>query len=142
LVLRNPGRSSPWVRIEDRPHPLEQPLGPALAAELDAVDRLSEMSDDQVLQYRWRLADDVVEETTGIPGQADPQHILLRQQRGFRRAIAVDTATAGILGACDGELSLTEIIASVAQLIGTDPAQLTREAVPRARELLLDGFLR
>ena len=42
LVLRNAGRSHPWVRIEDWPHPLEQPIGPALAAELDAVDRLAE----------------------------------------------------------------------------------------------------
>ena len=86
------------------------------------MDRLAEMGDDQLLQTRWRLADDVVEETTGIPGQADPQHIVLRQQRGFRRALAVDTATAGILGACDGELTLAEIIASVAQLTGGRPA--------------------
>jgi methylase of polypeptide subunit release factors len=142
LVLRNAGRSSPWVRIEDWPHPLEQPLGPTLAAELDAVDRLAAMGDDELLQTRWRLAEDVVEETSGYPGQADPQHIVLRQQRGFRRAIAVDTATAGILGACDGELTLAEIIAAVGRLASADPVVLARETVPRVRGLLLDGVLR
>jgi hypothetical protein len=142
LMLRNAGRSQPSVRIEDWPHPLEQPIGPALAAELDAVDRLAEMGEDEVLQHRWRLADDVVEETTGIPGQSDPQHIVLRQQRGFRRAFALDTATAGILGACDGELTLAEIIAAVTGLVDADSETLTREIVSRIHGLVLDGFLR
>jgi hypothetical protein len=141
LVLRNAGRAQPRVRIEDWPHPLEQPIGPAHSAELDAIDRLAGMRDEQLLQSRWRLADDVIEETTGIPGQADPQRIVLRQQRGFRRATAVDTATAGILGACDGELTLTEIIAAVSGLVAADPGALTQETVPRVRELVLDGFL-
>ena len=41
---------------------------------------------------------------------ADPEHLVFRQQRGFRRAVALDTATAGILGACDGELTLGRIV--------------------------------
>ena len=141
LVLRNVGRAQPWIRIEDWPHPLAQPIGPTLAAELDAIDRLSGMGDDQVLQTRWRLAEDVVEESTGRPGQADPEHIVLRQQVGFRRAFALDTATAGILGACDGELTLAEIIAAVSDLIGADPAALTQDTLERVREFVLDGLL-
>jgi hypothetical protein len=142
LVLRNAGRTEPWVRVEDWPHPLEQPIGSALAAELDAVDRLSAMSDEQVLQTRWRLADDAVEETTGLPGRADPQHIVLRQQVGLRRAYALDTATAGILGACDGGLTLAEIIAAVSALVSADPTALTRDTLKRVRGLVFDGLLR
>jgi methylase of polypeptide subunit release factors len=142
LVLRNAGRRKPWVRIEDWPHPLEQPIGPALAAELDAVDLLAEMTDDRILQRRWRLAEDAVEETTGRPGQADPQHIVLRQQVGLRRAYALDTATAGILGACDGELTLAEIITAVSGLIGADPAALAGDTLQRVRGFVLDGLLR
>jgi hypothetical protein len=142
LVLRNAGRSSPWVRLEDWPHPLGQPIGPAVAAELDAVDRLAAMGDELLLQTRWRLAGDVVEETTGHPGQADPQRIVLRQQGGFRRAIAVDTATAGILGACDGELTLAEIITPVAQLLGLDRIPLAADILMRLPNLVVDGWLR
>jgi hypothetical protein len=142
LVLRNAGRRKPWLRIEDWPHPLEQPIGPALAAELDAVDLLAGMTDDQILQRRWRLAEDAVEETTGRPGQADPQHIVLRQQVGLRRAYALDTATAGILGACDGELTLAEIITAVSGLIGADPAALAGDTLQRVRGFVLDGLLR
>ena len=66
---------------------------------------------------------------------------MLRQQVGFRRAFALDTATAGILGACDGELTLAEIIAAVSDLIGADPAALTQDTLERVREFVLDGLL-
>ena len=141
LTLRRTGRT-PSVRIEDWPHPVEQPIAPALSAGLDAVDRLSGMDDDQVLAGRWRLADDVVEETTGPPGAADPEHVVFRQQRGFRRAVALDTATAGILGACDGELTLAQIVASVASLLGVGTETLAAATVERVRTLVVDGFLR
>ena len=88
LTLRRTART-PSVRIEDWPHPVEQPIAPALAAGLHAVDRLADLTDAEILATRWRLADDVVQETTGRPGEADPEHVVFRQQRGFRRAIAV-----------------------------------------------------
>ena len=97
-----PGAVSPSVRIEHWPYPIEQPIGPALAASLTAVDREARLTDNDLLATRWTIADDVIEESQGLPGAADPQHLVFRQQRGFRRAIELDTAMAGILGACDG----------------------------------------
>ena len=141
LTLRRTGRT-PSVRIEDWPHPVEQPIAPALDAGLSAVDRLAEMTDEMILATRWHLADDVVQETTGPPGVADPEHVVFRQQRGFRRAVALDTATAGILGACDGELTLDQIVASVAGLLEADVNPLRHETVARVRTLVVDGFVR
>ena len=141
LTLRRTART-PSVRIEDWPHPVEQPIAPALDAGLRAVDRLAELTGEQILASRWRLADDVVEETTGRPGEADPEHLVLRQQRGFRRAVALDTATAGILGACDGELTLSRIVESVAGLLEVDVDPLRHETVARVRTLVVDGFVR
>ncbi len=140
LTLRRRGRT-PSVRIEDWPHPVEQPIAPALAADLDAVDRLAGLTDEQILAGRWRLATDVVEETTGRPGAADPEHLVFRQQRGFRRAMSLDTATAGILGACDGELTLAQIVASVAGLLDVEETALTRQTVDRVRMLVAEGWL-
>ena len=48
---------------------------------------------------------DVVQETLGEPGAEDPETIVLRQQRGLRRARQVDTVEAALVGACDGELT-------------------------------------
>lgn len=103
---------------------------------------LRSLSDQELLQRRWRLADDVVEETTGQPGQADPQHIVFRQQRGFRRARTVDTETAAILGACDGELTLDQILGSVAELLGTDGASVRTRILAALDELIVDAYLR
>ena len=62
-----------------------------------AVD-LARSSDADLLAYDWQLAEDVAEETRGSPGAADPRTIVLRQQRGFRRALQADTALAAVLG--------------------------------------------
>ena len=119
----------------------QQPIAPALEAELAAVRLERRLGDDEVLGRRWLLSSDVLEETTGVPGAADPQHIVLRQQRGFRRAVEVGTGLAGVLGACDGELTLAQVIASVAGLLDVDAPALAAELLPQVRQLVVDGFL-
>ncbi|MET0692503.1 MAG: methyltransferase [Propionibacteriaceae bacterium] len=141
IVLRNAGRTDPWIQIEDWPYAVEQPIGPALAAEMGAVDLSRNLTDAELLAWNWVLADDIVEESFGAPGGADPQRIVHRQQRGFRRAVEVDTALGGILGACDGDLPLGLIIESVAGILGVDAVPLTAEVLPRIRSLVVDGFL-
>jgi methylase of polypeptide subunit release factors len=141
LMLHRAGRDQPDVRIEDWPYPLEQPMGEFLATEREFVDLERRLSDQQLLDRRWVLAPDVIEETSGRPGATDPEHLMFRQQRGFRRAVALDTATAGILGACDGELTLGQIVDSVAQLLSVEPGNLTGQAIARIRPLIVDGLI-
>ncbi len=141
LVLHRTDRAVPHVVVEHWPHPLEQPIAPALEAELVAVDLLAGLDDQALLTRTWTLASDVVEETQGAPGLADPQHLVFRQQRGFRRAVQLDTAMAGVLGACDGELRLDQIVTSVARLLEIDPATLAAQMVPQVRTLVRDGLL-
>lgn len=141
LTLRKTHRADPWLEIEDWPHPIEQPIGPAIAAGLTAVELEWSLSDDDLLARSWVLAPDIVEETLGLPGGAGPQQIVHRQQRGFRRAVEVDTALGGILGACDGELQLSRIVDSVADILGADAELLADETVPTIRRLVRQGFL-
>lgn len=139
LLLTRAGRDDPWQRYEDWPYGVEQPIAPALAAEAGWVSA-SRLSDDALLARAWELTGDVVEETTGQPGAADPQHIVLRQQRGFRRAVEADTALAGVLGACDGDLPLGDIVDALAGLVGVDAADLRADVLPRFRTLVTDGW--
>ena len=141
LLARRTDAARPYRRLESWPYAVEQPLAPALAAELDAVRRDQEMTDADILSRRWRLAADVGEESFGVPGAADPTRIVLRQQRGLRRAVAVDTAQAAVLGACDGDLELGRIVDTVADLLGLDPATLRSAAVERVRALAVDGLI-
>src|SRR5215204_6675041 len=105
-----------------------------------AVD-LARSSDADLLAHAWQLAEDVVEETRGSPGAADPSTIVLRQQRGFRRALQADTALAAVLGACDGDLDLRTIVATVAGILSIDPTALSQSVLPIIRTCIRDGFL-
>ncbi|HET7725672.1 MAG TPA: transferase, partial [Propionibacteriaceae bacterium] len=139
VTLVNAGRDVPDVRVEEWTHAVEQPVGPALAAQLGSVDA-ARWSDDQVLDHSWRLTSDVVQETLGAPGAEDPSHIVLRQQRGLRRAVEVDTALGGTLGACDGDLTLREILGAVAQLLGVPLSDLVADVLPRFRRLVAEAW--
>ena len=141
LTLHRTGHRDPAVRIEDWPYAVEQPIGPAFAAELAAVDQVRRLSDADALDRHWRLAGDIIEETQGVPGLGDPQHIVLRQLRGFRRARTVDTATAAILGACDGDLSLAQIVGSVAQLLDVAEPVLRSQTLTMLDDLVVEGYL-
>ena len=139
LTLVNAGRDVPDVRIEDWPHAVEQPVGLALSAHFDAIDA-SRWADDWLLDHVWQLTDDVIQETIGVPGAEDPTHIVVRQQRGLRRAIEVDTVLGGVLGACDGDLTLREILGAVAQLLDVSEPDLVADVLPRFRPLVADAW--
>ena len=66
---------------------------------------------------------------------------MLRQQRGLRRARQVDTVEAALVGACDGELTVGQILDALAQLLDRDPAQTRETYLPVVRELVAEGFL-
>ena len=142
LLARRTDAPTPYRRLESWPYAVEQPLAPALTAELDAVGRDRSMTDADVLGHRWRLADDVVEETVGVPGAPDPTSIGLRQQRGLRRAVQLDTAQAAVLGTCDGELTLDLIVTTVAGLLHLDEVTLRAAVLDRVRTLAVAGLLR
>jgi protein-L-isoaspartate O-methyltransferase len=133
INLRRSGRSA--RELLEWPYDVEQPIAPAIRDWAVAVD--TTVDADSHLSLRV----DVRQETLGAPGAADPETILLRQQRGLRRARQVDTVTAALVGACDGDLSVGQILDAVSDLLDLDARQ-TREAyLPVVRELVADGFL-
>lgn len=119
----------------DWPYEVEQPIAPAIAAWGAAVDlRTGEGS-------RPVVRPDVRQETVGAPGAEDPETIVLRQQRGFRRARQADTVEAALVGACDGDLTVGQILDALGQLLEADPVQLRATYLPVVDELVHEGFL-
>ncbi|GAB3622417.1 class I SAM-dependent methyltransferase [Mariniluteicoccus endophyticus] len=141
LSVHRTDSSHPDLRVESWPHAVEQPVGDAFREQQEGV-AAARCSDDVLWATPWALADDIVQETIGAPGAEDPSHIVLRSQRGFRRAVEVDTGLGGVLGACDGDLPLGVIVDVVAGLLEVDAASLRTEVLPRVRELVADGMLR
>ncbi|HET9127023.1 MAG TPA: methyltransferase, partial [Propionibacteriaceae bacterium] len=140
LAVTNAHREAPDIDIESWPHAIEQPVGPVFAARADAVTAATLPLPD-LLARRWRLDAPVSEETLGEPGATDPAHVVLRSAAGLRRAVEVSTLTGGVLGACDGDLPLGDIVQAVASLLSVPVEDALAETVPLVRKLLRQGML-
>ncbi|MCF6377944.1 class I SAM-dependent methyltransferase [Nocardioides KLBMP 9356] len=128
-------------QLVEWPYDVEQPIGPAIHAWGDAVTDLRGLGDDELLASTLVAREDVQQETVGRPGAEDPEAIVLRQQRGFRRARTADTVEAALVGACDGDLTVGQILGALGDLLGRDVDGLRTAYVPVVRELVAEGYL-
>ncbi|MFJ4922395.1 methyltransferase [Streptomyces sp. NPDC088725] len=141
ITLRKSGAAQQSIVVEEWPHPVEQPLGETVRAHFERQDYLRTHDDAALLADHFVLAPEVMQEQVGLPGAEDPEHVVLRQNRGMRRATKVDAVGAGFAGVCDGTLSAGRILDAIAQLMGEDPV-LLRDRTPQAIRLLVEeGFL-
>ena len=129
------GSTARLRRFETVTQPVSN-LGRALGAGLAAHDVLADGIPDHLV-----VAADVTEARHHLPGNGDPSVIELRQGGGFARTVGVDSVLAGFVGACDGELSVTQIVGALADLFEVPVADLRADLEPRIRRLMLDGFL-
>lgn len=137
LQVTRAQRSTPDRVFESWPHMVAQPVGEVFARRMSRVTR-SLLPEAELLEAKLVLATDVTQETIGDPGAEDPEFIVYRSHTGLCRAEKLDTASAGVLGACDGELSLGTIISAVGQLLDMDVAA---SVVPVVRRMLAEGLL-
>ncbi|MET0999357.1 MAG: methyltransferase [Marmoricola sp.] len=141
INLRRVDTASPTVRLEHWPYDVEQPIGPEVSGLLERIALLRELPDDALGAARLVTRADVRQETYGAPGAADPEEIVLRQQRRVRRARQVDTVEAALVGACDGELSVLQILDALADLLDQDAGEVRATYLPVVRGLVAEGFL-
>jgi hypothetical protein len=137
LNLRRAERESAAVRIEEWPHSVVQPVGAAIAGFFAAAG----ITDQELWSKAWGLAEGVDQETIGRPGATDPAHIVLRQRFGLCRAMEVGTELAAVVGACDGELPLQDLVTGAARILGRRPEELRAALAPQLGELIQLGFL-
>ncbi len=77
----------------------------------------------------------------GPPGAEDPETIVIRQQRGLMRARSVDTVEAALVGACDGDLTVGQVLEALGILLDRDLDELRSAYAPVVEELVRHGFL-
>ncbi|MEJ5914052.1 DUF7059 domain-containing protein [Pseudokineococcus sp. 1T1Z-3] len=143
VVLRRPhdGARPRLRRLEELPGPVTGPLGGHVADVLAAEEALAGLDDAALAGQRLRVAADVTEERHARPGAEHPEVVLLRQGGGFGRVVRVGTATAGVVGACDGELALGVLVGAVAALLEQPADDVAHEVLPVVRHLVADGLL-
>lgn len=136
IVLRNSPVES---RFEEILYPIEQPIGPALAATLRRQDWLE--TRQTIVNEFLETAEDVTEERHQKPGAEHPGVILLRQGAGLRRTNLLSTELAGFVSASDGELSVGQIIGALASILERDDHEFAENLHHEVRNLVRDGFL-
>ncbi|WP_413451494.1 methyltransferase [Georgenia phoenicis] len=143
LLLRRPadGSRPAWRRVEELTAPLQGPLGGHLAQVLATQEWLAATDDAALAEQRLRAAEDVTEERHLRPGEPDPRVLLLRQGGGFGRTVQPGSLVAGAVGACDGELTVGQIVGGLAVVLDQPADAVAAEVLPAVRDLLLDGFL-
>lgn len=137
-----------WTVAEELTQPVDEALGAAWAAAVARRDRLAAGAPDgagdpalaALRGLHLRVAEHVSEERHGRFGAEHPEVILARQGAGFRRTARLDTATAGVLSASDGELTVGQLVGAVAALLELDDAGRAG-LLAAIRELYEDGFL-
>ena len=66
---------------------------------------------------------------------------MLRQQTGLRRARQADTVVAALVGACDGDLEVGQILDAVSSILDLDAEATREDYLPVVAELVREGFL-
>lgn len=144
IWLRRPQTSNEvrTSRFEEITYPIEQPIGPHLGA---AVERSDWLSGSSLPEAHLVVAEDVTEERHQRPGAVHPGVILLRQGAGLRRTNLLSTELAGFVSACDGQLSVRQIVGALDALLGGgddfDSGSFREGLLAEVRNLVLDGFL-
>lgn len=143
VTLRRPldGARPTLRRLEEHSGALEQPLGTFVARSLEAHDWLAARTDATLADERLVVAGDVSEERFYTPGASDPSVVILRQGGGTGRAIHASTSLAALVGACDGELSVGQIVGAIASIFDVPVDDLAAELLPAVRGLVRDGLL-
>ncbi|WP_234996430.1 methyltransferase [Demequina sp. NBRC 110054] len=142
VTLRRPSSGSPTLRrLEEHEGAVSGPLGATLATALAAHDWVSGLTDDALLAERYLVAADVTKETYGRATEHEPEHILIRQGGGLGRAVRADTALAGFVSTCDGELAAGQISAALAALLDVPTATMNAGLAEALHGLVTDGFL-
>jgi SAM-dependent methyltransferase len=140
--LREEGTRPTLRRLEEHTGSVRQPLGAHLAASLAAHDWLAARDDAALAAERLVVAEDVTEERYLTPGAADPNVVVIRQGDGFGRGVHASTGLAALVGACDAELAVGQVVGAIAALFGVGADELAAELLPAVRGLVRDGFLR
>lgn len=139
--LRRPLQGTSWVHAEELTQPIDDAIGGAWAAAVARRDRLAAGPVLATLRsMHLTVPAHVTEERHQRFGAEHPEVILARQGAGFRRTARLDTATAGLLSASDGELTVGQIVGALAALLELDDTARTSLLVT-VRDLYEDGFL-
>lgn len=117
---------------------IDQPVGPCLGRDIAVADGLEGRA---LGELHLLVAEDVTEERHQRPGAEHPGVILLRQGAGLRRTEILDTALAGFVSACDGDLDVSSLVGALESLLAPEDPEFSDRLYEGVARLVKRGFL-
>lgn len=108
---------------------------------ISAVRALHSLTEEEILESFFLRDDSVYELRTLVPGTEQLIAINLLRQNGIERQEQIGTVTAAVVGACDGELTLGQIIRGLSVVMQVDEVKLREEVLLSLEELVWAGFI-
>lgn len=133
-----------WILIEELSDIPKGPFGESVQEMFRARDFLdSHASEEQMLAAKLRLAPHARLERffQSTKGRWQPTALNLRLTKGLPFFIGVQPEVAEFLGACDGNKTLGELVASFARGVDAPLEKVQSECLGVSRRLLEHGFL-
>lgn len=142
LRKRRSTNATPLHTFEYLTQAVHQPVADAWATSIQRYDAVQQSrADGWVLADVHLVAPDWVTSEQYQRFTAEhPEVLMARSGAGFGRHVRLDTATAAVLGAADGELAAGQIVAAVAGLLGLDDEQ-TNALQDSITALYVEGFV-
>jgi hypothetical protein len=139
---RGDGRP-PWFRAEVAEQDFALPCGDHLGAAFELADLVRASDDGDLLATTFRTAPDVVLDERRQPGAGSWIALdrRLRQTAGLCREGEVDDVVAAIVGGCDGQRTLADVLDAVAAGCGAGAAEVRSSAMPIVRRMIEQAFL-
>lgn len=119
------------------------PCGEEIARGFAVRDFLASATDETLLDTRLRLVPDVRLEQEAEPSPEGWRTVAsrLRLTRGLAYAGPTDPMRAALVGRCNGQRSLRELVAAVAASLETEFSSIAPACIEVVRRLIERGFL-
>lgn len=144
ITMRRRSGARNWFRADEAPAKMIGAAGEYVALGFALTDFLATRpSDSALLNTPLRVSPDVRLEQTWAPGEQQMVEVgaTLQLARGLAYAGKVDPLMARLVFHCDGQRRLGELVAEVAEALGTEPATLEPQVCDLLRQLIQQGFL-
>ena len=144
IAMRRRSGKANWFRADDGAEKIIGSAGDAVARGFEAQDFLATMHDDSVLMAQClRVSPDVRLEQRFVPSPQGWAMIEsgVRLVRGLAYSGNADTCMANLIGQCDGQHRLGDLVDDMVSALEAERDGLARECLDVVRRLIERGFL-
>ena len=144
VTMRRVSGRSNWLHLDDNPPRVLGPCGDDIELVFSSHDFLESVRDDtSLMQVKLRVSPVVELRQRLMPsdGAWEVEGMELRREQGLGTVVRVDAYTAGLVGRCDGQRPLRNLISELADTLGRSRDDVAGPMLTIVRQLIEKAIL-